>query len=63
MGGAMSERFKELLSDAQRWARQALGDWLETVRTDPAQHCLTALIAIVAFKAIGWLIKVIGWIL
>ncbi len=52
----MSERFKELLSDAQKYAAQALGDWLETVKTDPAQHCLTALIAIAATKVIGWIL-------
>lgn len=42
----MSERFKALLSDSQRWAKEALADWLETVRTDPVQHTFSVALGI-----------------
>ena len=37
----MSERAKEIASDAVRWAGEAWKEWAESVKDSPEAHCYT----------------------
>jgi hypothetical protein len=42
----MSERFKALLSDSQRWAKEAALNWLGSASEDPVPHAFSIALGI-----------------
>ena len=52
----MNERAKELWADFKRYLAEALTDWLESVKDNPAAHVYTALIGMALIKVIRWIL-------
>lgn len=42
----MNERFKALLSDAQRWGKEAVMEWAASAKLDPVQHTFSVALGI-----------------
>lgn len=51
----MSERAKELASDAARWLKEAAQEWGESLSEYPIPHIFTLILGAVLAVVFGWL--------
>ena len=53
----MNDRAKELLEDFQRYLREALTEWWDSVDDSPPSHVYTAILTIILWQIVKWVVN------